>query len=187
MRKLVLMVGLGVALAGCNKGPSTEETARKTGDIRLENASAEEVMKQASAAQDKHKIQPGEWENTMQIVAVEMPGAPEILRKQAEAETKKPPETRKECQKAENAPAIDVAQLGPMAKSCTFPKYVLAGGKIDASIECKGPMGTITMSMTGTQTATAYDMTVIQSMPGQGAGSKVTIHRTGKRIGECKA
>lgn len=187
MRVLVLMMGLGVALAGCNKGPSTEETARATGDIRLENVSAEEVMRQAAAAQDKNKVQPGEWENTLQIVSVEMPGAPEMLRKQIEAEAKKPPESKKECKKAEDAKTIDFSQMGAVTKDCMFAKYVVAGGAIDAKMECKGPFGPVKMTISGTQTAAAYDvtMTQLQATPGQ-SESKLTIRASGKRLGECK-
>ncbi|RYY28317.1 MAG: DUF3617 domain-containing protein [Sphingomonadales bacterium] len=189
MRNLVLIVGLGVAVAGCNKGPTTEETARATGDIRLENVSAEEVMKQAAAAQDKNKIQPGEWENTLQILAVEMPGAPEALRKQIEAEAKKPPETKKECKKAEDAKAIDFSQMGAVTKGCTFSKYVQANGKIDADMACNGPFGPVSMQIAGTQTATAYDvtMTQLQTAPGASAQSKLTVRASGKRLGECKS
>lgn len=189
MRKLVLIMGLGAALAGCNKGPSTEDSARKTGDIRLENASAEEVLKQAAAAQDKNKIQPGEWENTVQLVTSEMPGAPEMLRKQMEAEMKKPPEAKKECKRAEDVKAIDFTKLAPAAQGCTFPKYVVADGRIDANMVCKGPFGPVRMTIGGTQTPTSYDITMTQqqAMPGQSAESKMTIRATGKRLGDCKA
>lgn len=189
MRKLVLMAGLGVALAGCNKAPTTEETARQTGDVRLQNVSAEEVMKQVAAAQDKNQVQPGEWENTLQIVSVEMPGAPEMLRKQIEAEARKPPESKKECKKAESAKALDFSQMGAVTKDCIFPNYVMAGGKIDANMECKGPFGPVKMAISGTQTATAYDitMTQLQTAPGQSAQSKLTIRASGKRLGECKS
>lgn len=188
MRKLVLIAGLGVVLAGCNKGPSTEETARSSGEIRLENVSAAEVMKQAAAAQDKNRIQPGEWENTVQIVAAEMPGAPEVLRRQIEAEAKKPAQTKKECKKADDK-AIDFSQVGAVTKDCTFAKYVLAGGKIDASMECQAPFGPVRMTISGTQSATAYDvtMTQVQTPPGQSEPSKLTIRTSGKRLGECKA
>ncbi|HEX8301618.1 DUF3617 domain-containing protein [Sphingomonas sp.] len=189
MRKLLLMMSVGAALAGCDKGPSTAESAAKTGDIRLENATAEEVMKQAAAAQDKNKMQPGEWENTVQLVSAEMPGVPEMLRKQMEAEAKKPPETKKECKKEEDSKAIDFTKLAPAAQGCTFPKYVAADGKLDAEMECKGPFGPVKMTISGSQSSTSYGitMTQAQSMPGQTAQSKMTIRATGKRIGACKA
>ncbi|MES2988085.1 MAG: DUF3617 domain-containing protein [Pseudomonadota bacterium] len=190
MRKLVLVAGLCVVLAGCNKsGPSTEESAKASGDIRLENASAEEVMKQAAAAQDKNKTQPGEWENTVQIVSAEMPGAPEMLRKQMEAETKKPPEVKKECKTAADVKAVDFTKLAPAAQGCTFPKYIIADGKIDANMVCKGPFGPVKMTIAGTQSPTAYDITMTQSqsLPGQTAESKMTFRSTGKRVGDCKS
>lgn len=186
MRKLVMTIGLCAALAGCNKGATTEESARKTGDIRLENASADEVIKQAAAAQDKNRMQPGEWENSVQLVSVEMPGAPEALRKQMEAEVKKPPETRKECRKAEDASGLDFTKLAPAAKGCAFPKYVVADGKIEADMVCEGPTGSAKITIRGSQSATSYDVTMTQSLPGQGAENKMTVRTTGKRIGDCK-
>jgi hypothetical protein len=190
MRKLVVMVGLGVALAGCNKGgPSTEETARQTGEIRLENATADEVLKQAAAAQAKNKVQPGEWDNTVQIVSAEMPGAPEMLKKKMEEETKRGPTSTKECKKSDENSQIDFAKMAPAARGCTFPKYVIAGGRIDANMECKGPFGPVKMAISGTQTATSYDitMTQAQALPGQSAESKMTLRASGKRLGECKS
>lgn len=189
MRNLVLIAGLGMALAGCNKGPSTEETAKATGEIRLENASAEEVMKQAAAAQDKNQIKPGEWENTVHLISAEMPGAPEMLRKQMEAETKKPPEAKKECKRAEDVKAVDFSKLAPQAQGCVFPTYVIAGGRIDATMECKSPAGPVKMTIHGTQTSTAYDITMTQeqSIPGAPGPSKMTIKATGKRLGDCQS
>ena len=188
MRKLVLIMGLGVALAGCNNGPSTEESARKTGDIRLENATAEEVLKQAAAAQGKNQIQPGEWEDSIQLVSAEMPGVPEMLRKEMEAEAGKPPEVRKTCKRAEDVKAVDFTKLAPQANGCAFPKYVVADGKIEANMECKGPFGPIRMTINGSQTPTSYDVTMAQSqaLPGGKAESKLTMRATGKRLGDCK-
>ncbi|RYG89030.1 MAG: DUF3617 domain-containing protein [Alphaproteobacteria bacterium] len=189
MRKLLLIAGLSTALAGCNNGPSTEESARKTGDIRLENATAEEVIKQASAAQGKNKIQAGEWEDSIQLVSADMPGVPEMVRKEMEAESKKPPEVRKTCKKDEDIKAIDFTKLAPQANGCTFPKYVVADGKIEANMECKGPFGPIRMSISGTQTPTSYDVTMAQSqaLPGGKAESKLTMRASGKRLGNCTA
>lgn len=189
MRATLLALATLTVLAGCNNGPSTAESAAKTGDIRLENATAEEVMKQASAAQDKNKIQPGEWENTVQIVSADMPGVPEAIRRQMETEMKKAPESRKECRKPEDAKAIDFTKIAPAAQNCTFPRYIAADGKVDALMECKGPFGPVKMAINGTQSSTAYDitMTQTQAMPGQTKESTMQIRATGKRLGECKA
>lgn len=188
MRKLVLIAGLAVVLAGCNKGPSTEESARKTGDIRLENASAADVAKQAAAAQGQNKIQSGEWENTVQIVSMDIPGMPEAMRKQMEAETQKQTQTVKECKKVD-AEAVDFTKLGDGAQNCTFPKYNMVNGKIDADMVCKGPAGDVKMAINGTQTPTNYDITITSSapVPGQTTESKTTIRASGKRLGDCKA
>lgn len=190
MRRLTLAAASVLALAACKPGPSTVESARETGEIRLENASTEEVVRQNEAARGKHRIEPGQWENSYQLVSIDMPGLPEgPLREQMMAETKRPPRVVRECRKAADDKAIDFTKLSPTQQNCRFGKYVLAGGRIDATMECQGPFGPIRMSIAGTQSGAAYDVTMTQSTtaPGQTAQSKMTMRMTGKRVGDCKA
>ncbi len=189
MRHAIIAAGALLPLAACNSGPSTEESARRTGDIRLENASVEEVAKQTAAADEKNRADPGQWENSYQIVALDVTGVPEPIASQMKAEVGKPPRVDHVCKKASDAKAIDPSKLSPQQRGCTFPKYVMAGGKIDAKMECDGPFGKMRMTMAGTQGKSAYDITITQSqaMPGQPKESSMTIRLTGKRTGECKA
>ena len=102
MRLTIIAAGaLLLPLAACNQGPSTEESARQTGDIRLENASIEEVAKQSAAADAKTASQPGEWENSFQLTALETGGVPEPMASKMKAEVGKPPKTEKSCRTAE--------------------------------------------------------------------------------------
>ena len=194
MRHLVLAAGTlsalsSLALSGCG-GPSTADSARRTGEIRLENATAEEGIKQSQAAQGKNRIEPGQWESSFQLVSMDLPGVPEgPLREQMLAETKKPPRVVRECKKAEDAKGIDFSTLSPEQRNCRFPKYEIAGGKIAAEMECQGPLGPVRMTISGTQSPTAYDITMTQSQAGPKAdqGSKMVVRVKGKRIGDCAA
>ncbi|MDG2534698.1 DUF3617 domain-containing protein [Sphingomonas sp. HITSZ_GF] len=189
MRLTILAAGALLPLAACNQGPSTEQSARQTGEIRLENASMEEVAKQSAAADAKTAAQPGQWENSFQLVALETGGVPEPIASQMKAELGKPPKTETSCRKAEDVKPIDVSKLSPMQRGCTFPKYKVVGGKIDAVMECDTPMGKSHMTITGSQTKTSYDLTMSQSqtVPGQTKQTSMTVRITGKRLGECKA
>lgn len=190
MRLTILAAGaLLLPLAACHKGPSTEESARQTGEIRLENASMEEVAKQSAAADAKTAAQPGQWENSVQLVALETGGIPEPMASQMKAEVGKPPRTETGCRKADEVKPMDISKLPPMQRGCTFPKYNVVAGKVDATMQCDTPMGKATMTMAGTQTKTSYDLTVTQrqTVTGQTKESSMTVRMTGKRLGECKA
>lgn len=188
MRLTILAAGALLPLAACG-GPSTEESARRSGDIQLENASMEEVAKQTLAAGEKTRSDPGQWENSYQLLALDITGVPENVAGPMKAELGKPPKVVSLCKKAEDSQAIDITKLSPMQRGCTFPKYVMAGGKIDAKMECQGPYGAVRMTIAGTQSKTAYDVTIeqTQQMPGQPKESRMKIRLTGKRTGDCKA
>lgn len=191
MRFTILAAGaLLLPLAACDKGPSTEESARATGEIRLENATMEEVAKQAAAAEAKAPSQkPGQWETSVQLVALETGGVPEPMASKMKEELGKPPKTEQGCRKAEDLKPLDASKFGPMAAGCKFPKYTFAGGKMDAVMECDTPMGKSHATFKGTQSATAFDLTLSQSqtVPGQTKATSMTLRVTGKRLGECKA
>jgi hypothetical protein len=189
MRFTILAAGALLPLAACNQGPSTEQSARETGNIRLENASMEEVAKQSTAAEPKNAPQPGQWENSVQLVALETGGIPEPMASQMKAEVGKPPKTEAGCRKAEEVKPLDLSKLPQLQKGCSFPKYVAASGKVDAVMQCDTPMGKATMTMAGTQTKTSYDLTITQrqTVTGQTKESSMTVRMTGKRLGECKA
>lgn len=190
MRLTILAAGaLLLPLAACNKGPSTEESARATGEIRLDNASMEEVSKQAVAAEGKAPVtQPGQWEETMQMIGLEAGSATEAQIAPLKAQVGKPPEKRTMCRAATDPKPFDVSKFPQMAQTCRFAKYYSVGGKVEAVMNCDVPGGKSSVSIAGTQNATAYDLTMKQSqtMTGQPKESSVTLRVTGKRLGECK-
>jgi len=189
MRFTILAAGALLPLAACNQGPSTEESARRTGDVRLENASVEEVAKQAVAADAKAPAQSGQWETGVQLVALEPGGMPEQIAAKMKEDVGKPPRTERGCRKAEELKPFDVSKLGTMASGCRFSKYRFVGGKLDAAMACDTPMGKAQMRFAGTQTPTAFDLTMTQRQTpaGQTKETSMTVRMTGKRIGECKA
>ncbi|MEN2710256.1 DUF3617 domain-containing protein [Sphingomonas sp. NPDC092331] len=189
MRLTIFAAGALLPLAACNQGPSTEESARRTGDIRLENASVEEVAKQAAAAETKAPGKPGQWETSMQLVALEPGAMPEAIAAKMQEDVGKPPRTERGCRKTDELKPLDISRLGAMAPGCRFSKYRFVGGKLDAAMECDTPMGKAQASFSGTQTPTAFDLTMTQRQTptGQAKATSMTLRLTGKRLGECKA
>lgn len=190
MRLTIFAAGALLPLAACNQGPSTEESARQTGEIRLENASMEEVAKQSAAAEAKAPSQaPGQWEEGEQLVALETGGAPEEKVAPLKAQIGKPPQMRSGCRTAEDVKPFDVSKFPTMQSICRFQKYTSSAGKVDAVMECNTPMGPSRVAIAGTQSANAYDLTLKRSMTvtGQAKESSMTVRVTGKRLGACKA
>ena len=173
-----------LALAACSGGG-----ADKDGDGKI---SKEEVAKEAESI----KFSPGEWENKVEIVDVkfdesklppEAKGMTGAIVKQMVGQV----QTTKNCLTEAQAkkPGADFL-AGAENDECTYKKFNLSGGKIDADIECKGKeagqQGNIKLA--GTFTGTTYDMQMDMVMQSPQTGSMtIKAKNSAKRIGECKA
>lgn len=172
-----------MALAACSGGG-----ADKDGDGKI---SKEEVAAEAEAI----KFSAGEWENKVEIVDVkfdesklppEAKGMTGAIVKQMVGQV----QTTKNCLTEEEAkkPGADFL-AGAENDECTYKKFDLSGGKINADIACKGKEagqeGDI--KLTGSYTATSYDMemAMVMSAPQTGAMT-IKAKNSAKRIGECK-
>ena len=73
---------------------------------------------------------------------------------------------------------------------CTFSKFDVDGGSIDAAMTCRAPEGggEMAMTMTGTAepTSSVMDMTMRGNMTGEGE-STIRMRTTHERIGDCPA
>jgi hypothetical protein len=172
-----------LALAACSGGG-----ADKDGDGKI---SKEEIAKEAEAI----KFSPGEWENKVEIVDVkfdesklpaEAKGMAGAMVKQMVGQV----QTSKNCLTEEQAkkPGADFL-AGAENDECTYKKFDLSGGKIDADIACKGKQAGQTgdIKLTGTYTATSYDMQMDMAMSSGEMGTMtMKAKNSAKRIGECK-
>ncbi|MFZ5748031.1 MAG: DUF3617 domain-containing protein [Pseudomonadota bacterium] len=173
MTRLATASILALLLGGCGgAATSSEESARRTGDISLTNATMEDVKKQTLASRDKNSIQPGEWENKVEVVGA---GTAPLV--------------RTSCVTPEKAKAVNFDALTKVAKECHYPKYVVSGGRIDAQVECIDLQDNkISIAMEGTQSKTAFDITMKQKITPAAGGTPVdqTARVSGRRLGECK-
>lgn len=160
-------------------------------DVALENVSVAEAAKQAQAA---NRLEPGQWESTVQIVSAEMPGAPpavaDALKKAASAQTAK--SARCLTPEEANKPAADLLS-GGQSKDCRYETFTMANGRIDAVMVCKpqaGQPGEMRMTMGGAYTPARFDIDMkmnMGAMPGlpAGQGMVMTAKAQGRRVGEC--
>jgi len=165
-----------LALAACNK---------QGGDsVSMKNASLDEVAKTQSA-----KIQPGEWEVTVEMVDQKVTGGPANM----PAAPKLPPQTMKTCITPEqvNRPeSMFSGGMGDMKQNCTYDSFSMDGGKIDAKMHCRMPNGMkIEATNSGTFSATELSSdsnSTVTGLPG-GMSSSSHTRMTAKRVGECTA
>ena len=168
---------LSLALAACSSGedePSSGETI-----------STEEV---AERARDAVRPEPGLYRSTVELLEVDMPGAPAGVE-----------DTMKRMMGGSNTASeycltqqdVDRGFEEMARKSqqgdCTFERFDVDGGDIDAAMNCTVQGGqTMRMTMQGTGGPTSSEMTMNMEtdMPGVGTAN-MRMKATHQRIGDC--
>jgi hypothetical protein len=67
-------------------------------------------------------------------------------------------------------------------KSCKMNRFTMAGGSLDAQMQCQTDQGPATITMAGNYTAEAYEMTSRMEAGPMTMKSRVTA----RRLGPCK-
>ncbi|WP_213981293.1 DUF3617 domain-containing protein [Sphingomonas sp. dw_22] len=189
MPRLIAALPL-LALAACNQ-QSTADSAAKTGEVSLTNAAPSEVARQAQAAGPAH-FAPGEWETTVEIVGMDMPGMasmPPQMRDQMKKSLMAANRSVKTCVTPEQAAKPQADMLtGKTDGRCTYRNYTMANGRIDATLACSGPRGgEMTQTIAGTFTDASFTLaSEVHSSGGPGGSMNMKARTTGKRIGDCK-
>lgn len=183
-------IGLGglLLVAGCQS--AEEKVAAQTGEIRLQEASLEEVSRLTKAARDKNALQPGIWKTDLKIVSADLSAIPEgEARESALQGLKRLERDSESCRTADDLKPFDIEELAAAAGQCTFPRFIQADGKVDVEIICgEGPSRTV-MSVKGDMSPSAFDIVTEQAtaepVPGNYKG--LTLRATGTRKGSCSA
>jgi len=175
----VLPLLAAFALAAC--GSQTADDAPKT---------LEEVAKEAERME---KPEPGQYESTMKILDLSIPGLPaDQAAQMKQMMGSMSSQTHSFCLTEEEAnqgfeEMIRKSQQG----ECTFDRFNATANAIDAKMTCKAEEGgdaTITMKGTMHATSSTMDMEMDQNnadIPGGKMHMKMQV--TSKRVGECKA
>jgi hypothetical protein len=165
-----------LSLSACGKS----DTGPKTMDQAKEEAAKLERPK------------PGLYSQSMTISKFEIPGAPpEVAKAMQDAMTKG--QEHQFCLTAEMAEKgyRDMFDKVGGNGECKYDRFDVSGGKIDAVLQCANATegkGTITMS--GTVSEEGSDVNVaVEQQGGKApmANTKIAMHVTSKRIGDCPA
>ncbi len=185
MRKAILLATLAGAmtLGGCNMFGGDGDSAGQGVDPAKAMANAPDV-------------EPGQYEASVDIVKVEIPGLPpEMQTKMREQMASVTGVQRRYCVTAEDARRgrEDIArQMANAPGNCRFTRFDVRGENVNAAMQCDQlPNGArMTMTLTGTMGSNASDMTVKQnaSVPNTPVGNMETEMRIRtRRIGDCAA
>lgn len=168
-----------VALTGCGETESSTAADEAT-------ASGLSKTEVAERARDTVQPQPGQYRAVMEVIEVDIPGAPEgasdMLRQMMDGQSHEYCLTQADVDKGYEEMARQ-SQDG----DCTFDRFDVEGGEIDARMVCTGEgTGSIQMAMTGTATPTSsvMNMTMTGDMTGMGE-STLRMKATHERLGDC--
>jgi|APMI01.1.fsa_nt_gi Protein of unknown function (DUF3617) len=181
MRSLCLSVGLLLPFSGIQDTPSTIESARQTGEIRLKNATVEEVIQQTEAVRLRSVLHAGDWETSFVGVKYIDGATSHAAAGRIRPESSAQPRIKRLCLKDAPAP-LDPLTLAAGPSSCSFQKFLAVAGQINAEMTCKGAH----LTATGVSLPEAYDISITLTQTSNAKIEAVTlIHVTGKRIGDC--
>lgn len=180
MRRLLLTTVL-MPLAACSAGGPT---------VAVTNASSAEVQaKVAAATGGADMMSPGRWEGMMTMHDMKMPKLPpdqqaKLAGKMGSAQP------FVVCVTAEDVKAKRAFFTGNKDddKNCTYEKFTMGGGKIDAAMTCKNDDGAMKATMTGSFSADRYHMDMASTTDSSSPYSAMSMTMTvdGKRTGACR-
>lgn len=172
-----------LALAACGAA-----TADADGDGEITQAEAE-------AAMDSVKINPGQWENSVEFLDIEFdqsnlpPEAQEFVGPMLES-MKGQINTTESCVTPEEAekPSANMFS-GNENADCTYDKFTFSGGTMDMAMTCNDPTsGTAKITNTGSYTPDEYDMQMkVVLEDGEMGAMTISAAAKGKRVGDCPA
>lgn len=178
MRPFLVAVASTLALAACGS-PSAD--ADGDGKITMDEAAAK--------SDEMVKPDPGQYRNTVELVNLELPGAPKEVQDMMKQMMGGEPKVSEYCLTKEEADKgfEEMAKQSQDNDDCTFEKFEAEGGKIDAVMNCTANgQGTAKMTLNGVGTRTSSQMTMtIDATAPDGKAMKMTMKSNQERIGDC--
>lgn len=156
--------------------------------VEKKDASTAEVAK--SVADAGMKLKPGRWELTMNFAKFEVEGMPLEAQKAMEQMMGKG-RTYASCLTKEEAEKPDGSFFGQEGTDCRYDTFTMGGGKVDATMTCKGQGADGTaeakMKLAGTYSPDSYDMTMdMKGAAPNGKTMNMTMAIASKHVGDCK-
>ena len=178
----IMAVVAAAALAACGSAPDG-------GSNGTEAAKSERSVaaKMAAAGAAMPRPDPGLYRTTVEVVEFDMPGAPkgaaEMIR-----DSMKQDRTSEYCvTQADVEKGYKDMVRRSQQGDCTFQRFDVAGGRIDAAMTCRAERGgtsEITMSGKAGRTSSDMDMTMKMELPGMGR-STMRMKSRSERVGPC--
>lgn len=185
MKKLVLSAAACMLVASCGGEAEDGTDSAAAGDEADGELSMAEVAERAR--EGTVRPQPGQYRSQVELVELDIPGAPpeaaEMMRGQM-AQASEFCLTEEDVEEGFRQLATQ-----PAGDDCSFNKFEVEGGEIDAAMRCTNPGGgtvNITMKGTGEETRSEFTMRMSGNLGGEGEGS-MTMKQTSERIGDCPA
>jgi Holliday junction resolvase-like predicted endonuclease len=188
MRATFALAAAALSLGACQS--AEEKRAAETGEIDLVNASSEQTQKLVRVAEVKNRLQPGNWRLTVTPAEVDVSGLTPAEQASHRDAIARFSVDQTACRSADELKPLDLKRLARVAGTCTFARYRLVGGKLDAVVDCRREKAPAShMVAQGTVGAEAFDVTVRQRIgsPGQPGHVAMTLRATGRRLGNCPA
>lgn len=173
----ILPLAALLALPACNSEP----------EVDVENASQEEVAEAvADAGGSEIFVSPGRWQTTVTLEEMVVPGMPAEMAEQMNAEVKSV-ETAESCLTPEEARRPREEFIAGAQGKCTYERFTMAGGKIDAEMTCKDGNANLTLTIDGTYSADHYTARSTMKMIGAVTNGGMTVKSKveAKRVGDC--
>jgi len=176
-RRLIMPVAALLALGACNSEP----------EVDVENADQSEVAEAvADAGGPDQFVRPGKWQTRITLEEMSIPGMPPQMAEQMKAQMNAV-ETTESCLTPEDVKKPGEDFFAGAQKNCTYDRFTMAGGKIDAEMTCKDGGATMNMTIAGTYSADSYAARSTMKMSNAGANGGMTVKSSveAKRVGNC--
>ncbi|MXO85788.1 DUF3617 family protein [Altererythrobacter aurantiacus] len=187
---MALATGLALVLAACGSADEAETDPALGGDTAAASGEALSDDELIAAGREITRPEPGQYRSEVELVNVDIPGAPQAqvdMMRRMFADSAST--TTEYCITPEDAErGFEEMVRGGQRGDCEFQKFDTAGGNIDAAMTCQHGQGTANITMQGEATATTSDMTMTMRQDGGEMGRvSMTMNVKHRRIGDCPA
>jgi hypothetical protein len=173
MRAAVVLAGVAMLTLGACKKEA----------VVAKDESVESVAKKVAAAD--MNPQPGRWEASFTLKKIDIPGLPPQAR-EAMGKQMSGIHAVATCLTPEQANKPDGGFFQPGAKDCKYDRFVMADGRIEATMTCGKPAAAQTMTLAGTYSDTEYDLEVTSKGDMQpGMPMTMELGVKARRTGAC--
>lgn len=141
----------------------------------------------ADRARDMVRPDPGLYRSTVELLEVDMPGAPAGVEDSMKRAMGGSESTTEYCLTPEDAErGFEEMAKNSQQADCSFERFDADGGTIDAVMNCKSGGNAMRMTLQGTGGRTSSEMTMAMEMEAPGMGKAVMrMKATHQRIGDC--